>query len=133
MLVTFVLAAGWSLALLFMDVSTTGGPVVGPGQIVKSDAVVIARLIDGDHDRVEVERVFKGEVAQGTALRIINLAEAPRVVGGKSYIFALTHFRGDYAVTRLDGQRAGTDLLVYPATQSTIEQTKAILRDARGQ
>src|SRR5690242_3448587 len=92
LLFLFVLAAAWSLALLLMDVLTTGGPAVGPGQILKSDVVVIARRIDGEHDRVEVERVFKGEVAQGDTLRIINLAEAPRVVGGTSYIFALSQF-----------------------------------------
>ena len=34
-------------------------------------------------------------------------------------------------ITRLEGQRSETKLLVYPATPDTIEQTKVILRDAR--
>jgi hypothetical protein len=133
LLVTFLLAAGWSLALLLMDVWTTGDPVVGPGQVLNSDVVVIAKRVAADQDRVEVERVFKGEVAPETTLRIINLTDSRNVVYGKSYIFALTRFRGDFAVTRLDGQKPDTGLLVYPATPSAIEQTKTILREARGQ
>ena len=128
----FVLALGWSLALLLMDVWTAGRPVVGPGQILKADVVVIARRVPPDQDRlqdhIEVERVFKGEVDQGIRLRVVNLPDVPHVEAGKSYIFALTRFRHDFAVTRLEGQQA--DLLVYPSSPATIEQTKAILRDA---
>jgi hypothetical protein len=129
----FVLAVGWSLALLLMDLWTTGRPVVSPGQILRSDLVVVARRVVAGHDRVEVERVFKGDdVVEGSLLRVVDLADAPRFIGGTSYILALMRFRGDFAVTRLDGQRADTGPLVYSATPETIEQTKAILREAAG-
>ena len=130
LVVTLVLAVGWSLALLLMDFWTAGRPVVGPGQILKANVVVIARRLDAGKDRVEVERVFKGPVAQGSTLRVVNLADVPRLESGRPYIMALSHFRDDFAVTRLEGQRA--DLLVYPSTPSTIEQTKAILREVPG-
>jgi hypothetical protein len=130
LVVTLVLAAGWSLALLLMDLWTAGKPVVGPGQILKADVVAIARRLDSGNDRVEVERVFKGPVAQGSTLRVVNLPDVPQLETGKSYIMALSHFRDDFAVTRLEGQRA--DLLVYPSTPATIQQTKAILREVPG-
>lgn len=123
----FVLAGLWSLALLLMDVLTTGRPVVGPGQLLQADVVVIATLDAADQERVAVERVFKGDAAEGSRLRIINLHEVRRLETGRPYIFALTRIRNDYTVTKLDGQKG--DLLVYPSLPATIEQTKAILRD----
>jgi hypothetical protein len=129
LLVTVVLAVGWSLLLLAMDFWAIARIVVGPGQILKSDVVVIGRRIAAGQNDVEVERVFKGDADEGATLRVVNLAEAPRIAAGPSYIFALTRFRGDFMVTRLDGQRANADLLIYPATPATIEQTKAILRE----
>ncbi|MBI3862964.1 MAG: hypothetical protein HY290_13820 [Planctomycetia bacterium] len=125
--VTALLAVAWSLALLAMDIWTAGRPVVGPGQIRKADVVVTATLTAAGNDRIEVQRVFKGHVALGSRLKVVDLADVPQLATGKSYIFALTHFRDAYEVTKLEGQRGG--LLVYPATQETIEQTKAILRE----
>lgn len=128
-IVVLVLTIGWSLALLAMDLLTTGKPVVGPGQILKADVVVVGQRADAGHDRIDIERVFKGEVEQGSRLRVVNLADVARLEAGKPYIFALTRFRDDFAVTRLEGQRTDAPL-VYPSTPATIEQTKAILREA---
>ncbi len=128
-IVMLVLTIGWSLALFSMDLWTTGRPVVGPGQILKAEVVVVAQLADAGHDRVDVERVFKGQVEQGNRLRVVNLADVARLESGKPYIFALTRFRDDFSVTRLEGQRTNAPL-VYPSTPATIEQTKAILREA---
>jgi hypothetical protein len=127
----FGLAAGWLLALLLMVLLTTGRPVLGPGQLLKADVIVIGKRIAVDGDLIEVERVFQGDVNGGAKLRVVNLVEAGGVLPGKSYLFPLTRFRNDFSVTRLDGQRTETKLLVYPATPDTIEQTKVILRDAR--
>lgn len=127
---TFVLAVGWSLALFCMDVWTTGRPVVGPGQVLKADVVVIATRIAADSDRIKIERTFKGDVSVKDTLRVLNLTDVPRLAAGQEYLFALSRFRNDFEVTKLDGQRG--ELLVYPVSAATIEQTKAILRDDPG-
>lgn len=127
LVVTCVLVAAWSRALLMMDLWTTGRPVVSPGQVLKADVVVTATRVKGEQDRITVERVFKGEIAQGAVLRVVNLTEVPRLETETGYIFPLSRIREAYAVTKLDGQRS--ELLIYPSSQATIEQTKAILRD----
>jgi hypothetical protein len=125
-----VLAAGWSLALLLMVVTTTGRPVVGPGQLLKSDVIVIGKYIQASSDQIEVERVFQGNVEQGEKLRVTNLGDTSGLVPGRSYIFPLSRSRNDFSITRLEGQREETKLLVYPANPDTIDQTKVILREA---
>ena len=128
-LFAFVLAVGWSLVLLLMVLFTTGRPAVGPGQLLHSDVIVIGKLAKANSDEIEVERVFQGAVEQGEKLVVTNLGKAPHLAPEKSYLFALTRSRKDFSITRLEGQRTETKLLVYPATPDTIEQTKVILRE----
>ena len=132
-LFAFVVAVGWSVALLLMVLLTTGRPVVGPGQLLKADVIVIGKRAKANSEQIEIERVFQGNVEQGAKLRVTNLVDVSGLVPQRSYIFPLTRFRNDYSITRLEGQRSETKLLVYPATPDTIEQTKVILRDARRQ
>ena len=122
----FALAAGWSLTLLLMDVFTANPRIVSPGQILSSHVVVVARRVLADGDRIKVERVIRGDVSPDHELRILNLADVPDLATDRSYLFALSRFRQDFAVTTLEGQRAAP--LVYPASPEVIEQAKSILR-----
>jgi hypothetical protein len=124
--VVFTLAAGWSLALLLMDVWTAKPNIVSPGQLLNAHVVVVARRVRADGDRIQVERVLRGDVLPDQELRVLNLADVPEVSTERSYLFALSRFRHDFNVTTLEGQRPAP--LVYPASPGAIEQAKSILR-----
>lgn len=109
-----------------MDVWTANPRIVSPGQILKSPVVVVARRIRADGDRIKVERVIRGDLSPEHELRVLNLADVPDLSNDRSYLFALSRFRHDFAVTTLDGQEAAP--LVYPASPEAIEQAKSILR-----
>jgi hypothetical protein len=83
--VTFALALAWSAALLVMDLATARPRVISRGQIQSADVVVIARRVAGESDRVQVERVFRGEVAEGDQLRVLN-RWTPDLTRGQDYI-----------------------------------------------
>ena len=124
------LAVGWSVVLVILVFSSAGSFVVGPGQVQKSDVVVSARLVPQGRDRVEVERVFKGEgIERGAILRILNLSDIGTLDPQSTIIFPLTKFHGDFTVTKLEGQRPDSKPLIYPLTTATVEQTKSALRD----
>lgn len=125
-LVSF-LALAWSLTLLVMAFQTANPLVVSRDQLLKADAVVIARRIRAGDEHVRVERVFHGNVAAGDELRVLNLAGLAGMAGDQSYLLPLSQFRRDYVVTTLEGQRAAP--LVYSISPDTIEAVKAILRD----
>jgi len=110
-----------------MDATTARPRVISRDQILSADAVVIARRVSAESDRIRVERVFRGTVAEGDSLRVVNLGEVPLLVQDQDYVMALSRDRQDFAVTTLEGQRAGP--LVYASTPPTIEEIKAILRD----
>jgi hypothetical protein len=125
--VTFALALAWSAALLVMDLATARPRVISRGQIQSADVVVIARRVAGESDRVQVERVFRGEVAEGDQLRVLNLADVPDLTRGQDYILALSPSRQDFVVTRLTSQRVPP--LIYKSTPAAVEEIKSILRD----
>lgn len=113
-----------------MDLTTADRPVVSRDQVLKSDCLVVARLVRPGEDKVRVERVFRGEVESGDTLRVLNLnnpAGRGVLVGAEEYVLPLTRFRGDYVVTTLEGQTVPP--LVYRASPDTIEAVKSILRD----
>jgi hypothetical protein len=122
------LAVSWSIALLVMVVQSRGQVNVSPGQIQKADLVVIARPLAGERERLEVERTFKGEAQRGDRIRVWDLADAGDIPAGEPRIFALSRFRDDFALTRLEGQRPDLKPLTYPVTSETIEQVKADCR-----
>jgi hypothetical protein len=124
---TIVLAAAWSLALLAMDITTARPQVISRDQILSADAVVVARRESAESDRVRVERVFRGPVAEGDVLRIVNLADVQGLDRGQDWLLPLSRDRQDFAVTTLEGQRVAP--LAYASSPATIEQVKAILRD----
>ncbi|MBS0266122.1 MAG: hypothetical protein JSS02_29595 [Planctomycetes bacterium] len=125
-----LLAVGWSVLLLLLDLFTAGRSVVGPAPIQKADVVVVGRRVDGQSNRIQVDRVFKGEVAAGDTLRVIDLADAQDLKPETAYVFALKHHQSDFEFVRMDLPRTDLPLPFYPATSATIEQTKIILRDA---
>lgn len=109
-----------------MDVWTAKPEIVSPGQILKAHAVVVARRVRVDGDRIRVERVIRGDLEADHEVRVLNLADVPDLSSDRSYLFALSRFRQDFNVTTLEGQRAVP--LVYPASPDVIEQAKSILR-----
>ncbi len=109
-----------------MDVWTAHPKIVSPGQILKAHVVVVARRVRADGDRIQVERVLRGDLPPDQELRVLNLADVPDLSIDQSYLFALSRFRRDFEVTTLDGQHAAP--LVYPASPEAIEQAKSILR-----
>ncbi len=125
--VTSVLAVAWTTTLVVMDVMTARPRIVSQDQILKADAVVIARRRAREGDHVRVERVFRGPVAEGDDLRVLNLADVPGMTGDRDYVLALSRFREDFVVTKLAGQRVPP--LVYASSPATIEEVKSILRD----
>jgi hypothetical protein len=106
----FGLCAAWTLILAALAVVSSNPLVVGPDQILRSDTVVVARVIDAEHQRVEVEAVLKGLVREGDKLTILNLSKAPRSASGAywgsggRWLLPLEHFRHDYIVTTLPKQ-----------------------------
>jgi hypothetical protein len=122
-----VLAVVWSLALLIMDATTARPRVISRDQIRSADAVVIARRVSGDSDQIRVERVFRGPVAEGDSLRVMNLSEVRDLTEDLDYVLALSRDGQDFVITTLEGQRAVP--LVYANSPATIEEIKAILRD----
>jgi hypothetical protein len=124
-MLTIVLAAVWSLALLVMDATTARPRVISRDQIRTADAVVIARRLSAES--VRVERVFRGSVAEGDSLRVVNLPEVRELPRDQDYVLALSRDGQDFVVTTLEGQR--TVPLVYESTPATIEEIKAILRE----
>src|SRR5262245_18905569 len=123
----FVLAGVWSLALLVMDATTARPRVISRDQVLSADAVVLARRDSAESDRIRVERVFRGSVAEGDSLRVVNLDEVRGMVADQEYVLALSKDRRDFAVTTLKGQRDVP--FVYASSPETVEQIKAILRD----
>jgi hypothetical protein len=123
----FVLAGGWSLALLVMDATTARPRVISRDQVLSADAVVIARRDSEESDQIRVERVFRGPVAEGDSLRVVNLDDVRGMAADQEYVLALSKDRKDYAVTTLKGQRDVP--LVYASSPETVEEIKAILRD----
>src|SRR5262245_6074683 len=63
-----VLAVAGSLALLAMDLWTSNPQVVSRDQILKADAVVVARRTSAGSLRIE--RVFHGELAEGDEISV---------------------------------------------------------------
>jgi hypothetical protein len=123
----FVLAGAWSLALVVMDATTARPRVISRDQVLSADAVVIARRDSAESDRVRVERVFRGPVAEGDSLRVVNLADVRGMAADQEYVLALSKDRRDFALTTLKGQR---DIpLVYASSPETVQEIKAILRD----
>ena len=127
LVLTFVLAAAWSLVLLVMDATTARPQVVSRDQILSADAVVVASRDSAEADRVRVERVFRGSVAEGDVLRIVNFPEGQGPTGNQDWVLALSQDRQHFAITTLEGQRVPP--LVYASSPATIEQVKSILRD----
>jgi hypothetical protein len=125
-LVSF-LAVAWSVTLLVMALQTANPLVVSRDQLLKSDVVVIARRVRAGDDHVSVERVFRGNVAAGDKLRVLNLADIGGFADDQSYVLPLSPNSDGYVVTTLDKQRAAP--LVYPVSPDTIEAVKSILRD----
>lgn len=121
-----ILTAGWSLALLLMDIWTARARIVSPGQIAKAHVVVVARRVGAASDRIRVERVLRGDLPSDREVRVLNLADVPDLSNDRSYLFPLSRFRHDFKVTELEGQRDAP--LVYPASPDIIEQAKSILR-----
>jgi hypothetical protein len=124
---TIVLAAAWSLVLLGMDATTARPQIVSRDQILTADAVVVARRDSAEGDRVRVERVFRGSVAEGDSLRIVNFPEVQGSSNNQDWVLALSREGGDFVITTLDGQRAPPR--VYASSPATVEQVKSILRD----
>ncbi len=122
-----MLAVAWTTALLVMDVTTARPSVVSNDQILRADAVVIARRKAPDSDRVRVERVFRGPVAEGDDLRVLNLGDVRGLSDDRDYVLALSRSREDFVVTKLAGQRGPP--LVYATSPTIIEEIKSILRD----
>jgi hypothetical protein len=126
--VTFVLALAWSAALLVMDLATARPRVISRDQILNADVVVSARRVTGEGDRIKVERVFfRGEVAEGDQLRVLNLAKVKGMTDDQDYIVPLSHSRQDFVVTKLEGQHVPP--LIYKSNPAAVEEIKSILRD----
>jgi len=122
-----VLAGLWSLVLLVMDATTARPRVISRDQVLSADAVVIARRDSAESDRIHIERVFRGPVAEGDSLRVVNLDEVRGMAADHEYVLALSKDRRDFAVTTLKGQRDVP--LVYASSPETVEEIKAILRN----
>jgi len=110
-----------------MDIATARPQVISHDQILSADAIVIARRDSAESDRMRVERVFRGSVAEGDVLRIVNLGEVQGLRPHQDCLLPLSRDRQDFAVTTLPGQRVPP--LVYASSPATIEQVKSILRD----
>ncbi|MGE5195033.1 MAG: hypothetical protein ACM3U2_21275 [Deltaproteobacteria bacterium] len=128
---TFVLALAWTTMLLVMDITTARPQTVSHDQILKADVVVLARRMapksESESDRVRVERVFRGTVADGDNLKVLNLSDVKEMADDRDYILALSRFRQDFVVTKLEGQRGPP--LVYDSSPATVEEIKSILRN----
>ena len=120
---------GWSLALAAMTFLAPRPSAVSADQVRLADAVVIGRFAERGDDHLQIERVLSGDLAAGDVVTVLNLTRAPLLAEGGDFVVPLTHFRQDYVVTLLDGQRDPP--LIYRATPETIDQVKRVLREHR--
>lgn len=118
----------WMLALAAMALLTSNPPLISRDQLLQADAVVVGSVADGSRDRVRIERVLTGEVSPDDVVTVLNWGDVARLPAGPPYLIPLTHFRQDYIVTVLDGQRSPP--LIYGAEPETIGEVKRILGEA---
>jgi hypothetical protein len=118
----------WSLALAGMAFLTANPPAISRDQLRRSDAVVTARLDKARPDRIRIERVLSGGLTADDVVTVLNLPEQSAFAAGELCVIPLSHFRRDYKVTMLEGQRAPP--LIYRATPETMGAVKQILREA---
>lgn len=121
------LALAWTLTLAALGWTTANPALVSGAQIDRADAVVVAKLIDPAHNRVQLERTLFGRPAAGDEITVLNLSDARRAEGEGPFLLPLTAFREDYLVTVIEGQRSPP--LVYPATPEFIERAKELVRE----
>jgi hypothetical protein len=119
----------WTLGLAALTLFTANPTTIGRDQVMQSDAVVTAQLVEAGRDRVRVEQVLLGEVAAGEVISVLNLLEVPGLSIGMTYLLPLSQFREDYVVTTFAGQQSPP--LIYPATPETIAEAKQALRESR--
>lgn len=124
----------WSVALAAMALLTANPPAISRAQILRADAVVIARSERPARshvarpDRLRVERVLSGGLSKDDLISVLNLPQNSPLANGASCVIPLTHFRRDYEVTTLAGQRDPP--LIYRATPETMEIINQYLREA---
>lgn len=118
----------WSLALAGMALLTANPPTISRDQFLRADAVVTARLDEARPDRIRIESVLSGGLTADDVVTVLNLPEQSGLAAGESCIVPLSHFRRDYKVTTLEGQRDPP--LIYRATPETMGVVRQILREA---
>jgi hypothetical protein len=118
--------AAWIAALVLMWLTTANPLVISRAQLRRSDLVVTARIVDRERDRIEVERVFTGNVRQHDRLTVLNLVDAQLPAAEEEWIMPLESFRGDYRIATVDDQQVRP--LVYRAAPDAVEQTKLLLQ-----
>lgn len=111
-----------------MALLTANPPAISRAQILRADAIVTARIDEARPDRLHVERVIFGGLSPDDVVTVHNLPERSELSAGGICVVPLTHFRRDYLVTTLEGQRASP--LIYRATPETIGEVKQLLREA---
>lgn len=111
-----------------MALLTANPPPISRDQLLRADAIVMARLDKGRSDRIRVERVLSGGLSADDVVTVLNLPENSELTSNAICVLPLTHFRRDYVVTTLEGQRVPP--LIYRATPETIGEVKLILREA---
>ncbi|RPI91126.1 MAG: hypothetical protein EHM42_00275 [Planctomycetaceae bacterium] len=119
---------GWTCVLAYLALTTANPVVVSPEQIARADSVVAARIDRKGKNLVTVERVFKGGLTAGDAIRVVNLPPAPTVPQTDVWLLPLSRFRQDYQVTVLNDQgEVAPVVLVYPADAQAIDQVKKLV------
>lgn len=124
----------WSVGLAALALLTANPPAISREQILRADAVVVARperaaQRNGSRlDRLHVERVLSGGLSKDDVITVLNLPKNSPLATGVSCVVPLTHFRRDYEVTMLAGQPDPP--LIYRATPETMEIVNQYLREA---
>ena len=126
-LIAATLGALWIAALAALAVFTANPITLNREQIMTSDAVVTARVLDPAAGTVAVEKVWKSRTELTAERLALDNLDKGRIRAGALYLVPLSRVRADrYEVTRT--QLPNQQPLVYPATDDAVRQLEAILK-----